>query len=448
MNQSGENFTRAIVVAVMMCLLVGCGTKVTLMPTPVLYQDGRVDLYKDLPADLQTSNLDVFYATDRSPKGAADNREYSNGVEQQLRLGKATVQFGENENWDDLVKTSVANPREKDLVLKPTRAVEMGVLSSGRNFADATQLSAGERAFADAINQALGRVIQKEICIYVQGFRDDFDGSVAVAAELRHYLGRRQVVVAYAWPCRQRLINYTGDVNRAKKSAPNLARLIEFLAAQTHAEHINVLGYSAGATLVVDGMVALRRNHLDLDEKGLQERLRVGNVVLAAADVDARHFVKNQLVSVTAIPKYVAITISENDKAMGMAAKLRGGSSRLGRPDIDDLTPAEVEDVAKQTKLYAIDVSAVKGPHSESQGIGGHGYWYTNPWVSSDILCTLVWQVPPDQRGLVRIPGRFGWTFPDDYPDRVHEIVSKQVELLRTKNAAPTSTPSISRGMP
>src|SRR5438046_19453 len=143
-----KNWARAFAAAVMLYPLVGCGTKVTMMPTPVLFQGGRINLYESVPQELQTNTLDVFYATDRSPKGSADDRDYGNGVEEKLRLGKATVQFGDNGNWTDLVNASLASPRANDVVMKRTRAMEMGVLSSDPVPKDAAQLNPGERAFA------------------------------------------------------------------------------------------------------------------------------------------------------------------------------------------------------------------------------------------------------------------------------------------------------------
>jgi len=433
------HFRRGVQAAVVMIVVLaaGCAPAITLMPTPVIFQGGRINLLADVPPEQQTNLIDVFYATERSGKGEPDNRRYTNGVESNLQLGRATIRFGDrDESWQSLVEASLSSSRTRSITLKLMRATEIGVLSPDGASGQGSELTAGERAFADAINQALRNVAQPEVSIYVQGFRDDFEGSVAVTAELRHFLGRRQVLIAYAWPCRQRLVNYSGDITRAENAAPNFARLIEFLALHTKAQHINVLAYSAGATIAVDALVMLRQRHAGLDEPGLRQTFRVGNVILAAANLDLQTFVKSQLAIVTQIPTYVEITMSTNDTAMSLAQVIHG-SSRVGDPQIEELTPQDVDEVTKQTKLYAIDVSAVGGPHAGDSGIGGHGYWYANPWISSDILMTLIWQLPPDQRGLVQISGRHAWTFPSDYPDRVHQVLTEQIRLLRQKQSDP-----------
>ena len=50
------------------------------------------------------------------------------------------------------------------------------------------------------------------------------------------------------------MVGYYGDGAKAVKSGPKLADLLEFLAANTKAQHINILGYSAGATVGVEGI--------------------------------------------------------------------------------------------------------------------------------------------------------------------------------------------------
>lgn len=412
-----------------------------MMPTPVMYQGGRINVFELVPENLRSNELDVLYVTERSASGHSDKRKYGNGMGKELRFGEATIQFGDdNMTWPQLVDASLAQNRKQSIGLKLLRAKEMGIFPKDAKFDDpSAPLPLDEKAFADEINNQLANVVQPEVSIYVHGFKIDFQEGVAVGAELKHFLGRRQVVITYAWPCRQGLIDYPADVGRAEASAPNLARLIEFVATHTKAQHINVLGYSAGGTLVVDGFQALRERHKDLDDAAVRERFRVGNIVLAAADVDLKTFVKEQLESMTDVAQFVEITVSKNDGALSMAQKMHR-VSRLGRPNIKELSREQIDQLARETKLYAVDVTDVKGPQNEGGGMAGHGYWYANPWVSSDILTTLIWQLPPDRRGLTRVPGKYVWTFPKDYPDRVHTFVTEQVKLLRDKSV--TSQPA------
>src|SRR3954468_17389749 len=93
-------------------VLAGCGTSVKMMPTPVVFEGGRINLFAELPPPERTTSLDVFYATDRTGSGPADNRRYGNGVDSKLKLGTATVRFGGGgETWDELVRASLAADR-------------------------------------------------------------------------------------------------------------------------------------------------------------------------------------------------------------------------------------------------------------------------------------------------------------------------------------------------
>ena len=55
-----------------------------------------------------------------------------------------------------------------------------------------------------------------------------------------------------------------------------------------------------------------------------------------------------------------------------------------------------------------------------------HTFWYDDPWVSSDVLITLLHHLPADARGLVPGEASFGaryWTFGPDYEDRLAVVI-------------------------
>ncbi len=52
-------------------------------------------------------------------------------------------------------------------------------------------------------------------------------------------------------------------------------------------------------------------------------------------------------------------------------------------------------------------------------GHGGYSCFRTSPWVSSDILITLMYGLSPAQRGLVSYEEFPVWDFPDDYVTRL-----------------------------
>ena len=106
------------------------------------------------------------------------------------------------------------------------------------------------------------------------------------------------------------------------------------------------------------------------------------------------------------------------------------GASRLGRPDLKELelTPADLDRAAKDEELQVVDVTDVPGPHAAGGGFGGHGYWYANDWIMTDLLVAFRWQIPAEERGLVRRPGKARWYFPKDYPEKITAALRRRLQ--------------------
>ncbi|MGB7160015.1 MAG: alpha/beta hydrolase, partial [Tepidisphaeraceae bacterium] len=284
--------------------------------------------------------------------------------------------------------------------------------------------SAGAAAFADAVNQHLAVSTNRQVNVYIHGFRTNFTWEVEMMSKLFHCSGRSGAMVCFAWPARQNLLLYGSDVRRGRASAHHLADLIEQLAKHTQAERINVLSYSAGAAVASEALAQLRDRYPDDDPKMLSQRLRIGSVIYAASDIDLNTFARTQLAKVQDLSQNVVIYIARNDSALGFA-NLFAGASRLGRPNLAELqiTREELEDAAKDTRLQVIDVSDVPGLRSAGGGMRGHGYWYGSDWVMTDLLANFRWQVPAADRGLYRNAGEAHWRFPKNYPPKVTDAV-------------------------
>ena len=66
----------------------------------------------------------------------------------------------------------------------------------------------------------------------------------------------------------------------------------------------------------------------------------------------------------------------------------------------------------------------------------GHAYFRQSPWVSSDILSTLMYDLTPEERTLTRTREWPMWKFPPDYIDTLAERLAKEnpeLELLMDK---------------
>ena len=387
--------------------LCGCDVETRLRPMPVIYGPGRLDLCSIIPETRRTCDMQVFYATDRKPKGPIDRRTYGDAVDSSLHLGVSNVQMQLGKKpakWDDICRAS--NDEKIDPIF---------TLKNSTEFSDPAPLW-------DGINKQLALTPNHEVNIYVHGFFTKFDVAVELLAKLMHCSARRGVMVCFSWPARTNLSVYAADVDRASASAHYLADLIEQIAANTNAENINILSYSVGATCATDALLELRKRHQDQTPEQLARSLRIGNVIYAASDIDLTTFGREQIAQIKQLAQNVVVYVSENDTILRVTNVVSGSDSRLGRPDVTKFTKEEQEAVAKDPQIQVVDVSDVPGPQGFG-GLGGHYYWYTNDWVMTDILVSFRWQISPNKRGLFHKPGMSRWYFPADYPQKVTDAV-------------------------
>ena len=65
-------------------------------------------------------------------------------------------------------------------------------------------------------------------------------------------------------------------------------------------------------------------------------------------------------------------------------------------------------------------------------GATSHTFWYDDPWVSNDLIVTLLFHLAPADRGLTAAGTHPYWLFPADYPDRMPALVERlRAELGR-----------------
>ena len=227
-------------------------------------------------------------------------------------------------------------------------------------------------------------------------------------------------MLAFSWPTRQSPFFYAMDKSESKKSIPSLVELLDFLARNTDVQEINVLGYSAGGPLLAGALADLRERYSDLDEADLRRELKITNVFFAASDAGLRDFVEEDLKTFHPLPESIRVTVSRDDPILGMVGVF---GSRLGEAKPADLTREELEALDEiMPKIDVVDVT-YSDPGRAGGSFSGHGYWYQNAWVATDVLSSFRWDVPPEDRGLVRMPDAETWYYPNDYPQRITSLV-------------------------
>jgi esterase/lipase superfamily enzyme len=413
--------------------LAGCtGTRtyeIPLMPAPEYLDDAAFDPFENsslLPAD---GRPELLYATLRLPaEPDSGDRYYGDRRAQLVRLGTSRVEASGKGSWEQFRDITLLREKGGKFTLRVGDVSEFGALDRTRLAIDGNPAAraadaAATRRFATAINDQLARRQLQDVFVYVHGYRVNFENPLLVAAELWHFMGYEGVFVPFAWPSRTGRLAYFGDTESSRYSARGFRDFLRFLAEETSARRIHIVGYSAGTRMV---LAALHQLALQEARAGTpaRDRLRLGNVILVGSDVDAG-IVSNYLQDgMLGVAERFTFYESPADKALGLSRRV------LGQERAGQLLELRLTDEARSflqafDNLAIIDVGSA--PFFDSGN--GHSYFRDSPRVSSDLLATLGYGLSPAERGLVRPAGAVAWEFPPDYIERLRgAIAARQVD--------------------
>ena len=421
---------------------------VYLMPTPAVISEGELNPFDINPGREKSKDIQILFATNRIPAAIGDYRTYTIFPDDKLRMGTVNIQIGEKgTSWESILKLSTTTDTDQRLPLKLKNMQEFAQypLTKNKNWQletmQAQDLQAQNKqaqntsaqnihALADLVNQVLENSIDKDITIYVHGANTGVYRASAQAAQYHHFTGQNSVVMVYLWPSAENILAYGTDTQHALRSAPAFAKLLVMLAQHTRAKNINILAYSAGAQIISPALDIIGKNTPEDKRKDY----RLGEIYYAASDIGVDTFIKH-LKNYYDMPRSITMAINRHDRMLAIAA-WRNKISRLGRPDVDDLSEEKnqwLQSASKQSELTIIKVSAetVSGMQTSS-----HDFWYSHPWVSSDILTMFLFHKGPDERGLVETITENNihyWNFTADYPQRIIDIISSQSKFKVNK---------------
>jgi len=416
---------RSIIVPVIMfsVLATGCiggQPRVQLMPTPVVLSTGELDPFRVNPDLEESTRVKVLFATNRKPAGEGRKREYRKRPGEMLRIGVAQVHIGEERGgWDEIIELSTSGAESP----RPTMTLEeMEELLAIPIEDDGQPLPARAATLAEKINRSLAGRLDKNIMVYVHGANANVYRAASQAAQYRHFTGRNSLVLAFLWPTGEHLLRYGKDVRQARQSVEAFHRLITLLAGQTTAEQINILAYSAGAMVVSPALARLGKEY----PEARRDELRLGEIYYAAPDVGTDRFIED-LRAYHHLPRSVTLSVNPNDSVLRNAQRLHR-TSRAGRPDKGDLDEEALQWTREASRGAGLEVLMVDSEIVVGLAAGSHSFWYSHPWLSSDVLVQFLFSAAPHRRGLVEKVSENGlryWTFPPDYPERIVRILQE-----------------------
>jgi len=424
----------------------GCSKTVYMMPAPAAISSGELDPFADTPEEERSSDIMVGYATNRKPVGAKQSRFYTRDFDQDVRLGTAAVRIGDGEkSWEEIRELSREGVRKEQVILSMDHVEELAVLEANDSL---DTLTPEMQKVMENFSRYINKSPLKDVTVYVHGANNNFYRTAAQAAQYRHFTGRTAVVILYSWPSAESIVRYGTDISNIKQSVPAFVRFLKLLAKHTTARRINILAYSAGSTLTTESLAVLGRDTSNPDRQAYKDSLRLGSIYFAAPDADFDEWVK-QFQSYEDIVGRVTVTVNQNDAVLAIAQedhrarstqsweRETSTKSRLGRPDLDDISSADADWLINQTKDSKFDVIDIDPTSIPGLGKGDHDFWYNSPWVSTDALLGINLGVSPGERGLAERKGDAGghiWYFPPDYEQRVVEALkdlSVKYERLR-----------------
>lgn len=424
------NNRHLFILLIPLLLLGACQPKVYLMPPPVGIQPESTLFYLS-EKNTDDNLLYTLYATNRRPFNKLDSSTgYSIFPSDTLELGFVVYSVGDEDmTWDEFYEQSLKSKRDKDLLLTK-KFVREGAQYHKDD--DLSRTSSRAEGFFDQINKAIDHSFDKDITIYVHGANSGFYRATAQGAQFFHYTGHNSLVLTFSWPSAENLLKYKTDVLHAKKTIPAFANLVEILAKHTRARNINILAYSAGAQVAAPGLAYLRDLYPEQSGEELQKRFRIGEVYFAAPDTAFQPFTERYL-KFKDIVRRTTINLNNNDRILRLAA-FQNGVSRLGRPDVSELSAEEAETIMTLLKTPELNVLDVGG--SEALKLGSaHDSWYSHPWVSNDLLMLFLFNPSPEERGLQAHYSDSGvktYQFPENYAETIYKIINEhKVETLK-----------------
>lgn len=409
-------------------LVAGCaGKDRLLMPAPNLYtQPNAPELFTDLPNELQNSQIDLLYVTDRGHE-TDENGGLAYGYERSrsVAFGSAIVSIEPTMSWEALERASVERDRSTKLKLELTSIEELGrfpetpaqiVTIDGEarfapEYVQAT-LDAGEQ-FRREILRRLTLSPKDELLLFVHGYNNKFDHAAYTLAELWHYMGREYVPLLYTWPAgRGGASGYIYDRESGEFTVHHLKNVIRQLSSIEEIETFHLIAHSRGTDVMTSAVreLALTARAAGMD---LPSEFQDSHIILAAPDLDmdvvSQRIIAEQLGRET---KNITIYTSQSDKAIGLAERFFKSVKRIGRLGVEDLSERDLSSIESIEGVSIVDLQEVENPGSS------HSYFHSDPAASSDlILMVRFGREPGIENGRPLKPVAAGfWQIESGYP--------------------------------
>lgn len=228
--------------------------------------------------------------------------------------------------------------------------------------------------FRQTLADRLDAAGEDAVLVYVHGVNNSFADAARRAAQVSYDLGFEGAPAFYSWPTRRNrwIPSYFSDADFSSAPPADLARFLRELGEE--AGTIHLIAHSHGSKLLMQAAGQLRA-----------EGLPLGEVILAAPDVDADDLERDTRTILAPLSERVTIYSNQTDLAIGVSAILRWAGLRGRGRSAEDVDQVDATNVVP---------------------IFSHGYFAEEPEVLADIRA-VIWHdgLTPAQRCyLAEIP--------------------------------------------
>lgn len=211
----------------------------------------------------------------------------------------------------------------------PSQSITAGITSMVSSDWGVTGIT--RRVTASAAQTLAAAASGKDVLLYVHGYNESFESSVAGAAQLSHGLEFQGRTALFTWPSGGKLIAYAYDRESAMWSRDALEDMLRALTSNPSIGRVHIVAHSMGALLTLETLRLMR------GEAGDEPAAKLGAMVLASPDIDIDQF-ENTVKKLGPYGQRITVISATNDRALAVSSRLAGGIARVGSAERERLT--------------------------------------------------------------------------------------------------------------
>ena len=215
---------------------------------------------------------------------------------------------------------------------------------------------------------------ERDAVVYLHGFHVSFADAALRAAQLGFDLQIRGAMAFFSWPSRGTLKGYWADEATIEANEEAITTYLLGFSRHVNATRVHVIAHSMG------NRALLRAIQRILATVQRISRVRFGQLILAAPDVDAQVF-RDLAKAYRRIASRTTLYVSSKDKAVAASVKLHGA------PRVGLAPPVTTCPGVDTVHVTNVDTSLI-----------GHGYIAESREIVTDVFALIRYDAPPESR--------------------------------------------------